>query len=71
MLVGISLCKPPLQAQVGDGNAAAAAPSVLTRMATLYIGDLCGSETFDMVCSMQSMLCMVRRSVFLHWFKAH
>lgn len=46
MLVGISLCKPPLDSSL---RASQAGGSIMTRMATMWIGDLCGSEAFDLV----------------------
>eukprot|EP00892_Ulva_mutabilis_P000819 jgi/Ulvmu1/10738/UM068_0026.1 len=43
MLIGVSLCKPPLQARL-DGTDS----HELTKMATLWLGDLCGAEAFDL-----------------------
>ena len=45
MLIGVSLCKPPLQAQL-DGVES----RELTKMDTLWLGDLCGAEAYDLVC---------------------
>lgn len=44
MLIGISLCAPPLQI---DGRQT----HELSKTATLWLGDLCGAEAYDQVCT--------------------
>lgn len=49
LLVGISVCKESLTKQL-TGRRTRAADSPIKRTGTLWVGDLCGSETFDHVC---------------------
>lgn len=52
MLIGVSLCSTPLQAQL-DGIDA----KQVSKTATLWLGDLCGAEAYDPVCLPGTCMC--------------